>query len=451
MFSRCFEQRTRLSNSKPMEKSSIHRPDGFDRPNGRSDFEVAIICALAREFDAVCLLIDEFWNEYNDQFGKVQGNHNIYTTERLGTCNVVVVQLSDMGKAMAASAAASLRSSYPQVSLALLVGVCGAVPFRGSGPEMTTISLGDVIISDIVVQYDLGRVLTDRFVRKNTAHDDLRRPNKTIRNILASLGGSRVQDQIEQRAGIFLKHLQGKANTKASRNRRRSHANYQYPGAVNDRLFQPWYRHKHRSGSGCVICEGCLSDEDPACGESLKLSCEELGCDVSCLIPREHLQSTLDDPDSESPEGIFFHVGAIGSGDAVIRSGKRRDQIAAEASVIAFEMEGAGVWDELPCIVIKDVCDYADSHKNKGWQNYAAATAASVAKAVIEKYIAPATVSNSLQSSDSIDLGGRQDTQRGGGGTGGSAGGMQFNGSISGSKFVVGNHRSGGTTNIRFA
>ncbi len=28
-------------------------------------------------------------------------------------------------------------------------------------------------------------------------------------------------------------------------------------------------------------------------------------------------------------------------------------------------MEGAGVWDEVPYIVIKGICDYADSHKNK--------------------------------------------------------------------------------------
>ncbi|KAK3500615.1 hypothetical protein B0T13DRAFT_488072 [Neurospora crassa] len=323
-----------------MDTSSSQRPDGFTRPNGRSDFEVAIICALAREFDAVCLLIDEFWNEYGDQFEKVQGDHNIYTTGRLETCNVVIGPLSDMGKAMAASAATSLRFSYPRVSLALLVGVCGAVPLIKSGPGMTMTSLGDVIISNIVVQYDLGRVLTDRFARKDAAHNNLGRPNKTIRNILVNLGGSRVQEQIEQRAGIFLKHLQGKANTKASRNRRRSQAKYH----------------------GCVICEGCLSDANPACGASLKLSCEELGCD--------------------------------------------------------------------------GVCDYADSQKNKGWQNYAAATAASVAKAVIERYITPAMVSDSMQSSDS-DLGGRQDTQLGGGGTGGGAGGTQFNGSISGSKFVV--------------
>lgn len=50
-------------------------------------------------------------------------------------------------------------------------------------------------------------------------------------------------------------------------------------------------------------------------------------------------------------------------------------------------MEGAGVWDEVPSIVVKGVCDYADSHKHNGWQNFAAATAASVSKAILERYI----------------------------------------------------------------
>ncbi len=49
-------------------------------------------------------------------------------------------------------------------------------------------------------------------------------------------------------------------------------------------------------------------------------------------------------------------------------------------------MEGAGVWDKLPCIVIKGICDYADSHKSKVWQRFAAAIAAAVAKAILERY-----------------------------------------------------------------
>ncbi|KAL2012208.1 hypothetical protein VTN00DRAFT_4926 [Thermoascus crustaceus] len=81
------------------------------------------------------------------------------------------------------------------------------------------------------------------------------------------------------------------------------------------------------------------------------------------------------------------HFGLIASGDAVARSGQDRDEIAAREGVIAFEMEGAGVWDNFPCVVIKGVCDYADSHKNKDWQKYAAATAAACMKAFLEQWV----------------------------------------------------------------
>lgn len=78
------------------------------------------------------------------------------------------------------------------------------------------------------------------------------------------------------------------------------------------------------------------------------------------------------------------HIGLVGSGDTVMKSGIDRDRIASRDKVIAFEMEGAGVWDVLPCIVVKGVCDYADSHKNKVWQGYAAATGAACMRAVLD-------------------------------------------------------------------
>lgn len=39
--------------------------------------------------------------------------------------------------------------------------------------------------------------------------------------------------------------------------------------------------------------------------------------------------------------------------------------------------------DSYPCLVIRGICDYADSHKNKAWQPYAAATAASCVKELL--------------------------------------------------------------------
>jgi hypothetical protein len=54
----------------------------------------------------------------------------------------------------------------------------------------------------------------------------------------------------------------------------------------------------------------------------------------------------------------------------------RRSVQSAHAVAICFEIEAAGMMNEYPCVVVRGICDYADSHKNnKGWQNYAAAYA----------------------------------------------------------------------------
>lgn len=47
-------------------------------------------------------------------------------------------------------------------------------------------------------------------------------------------------------------------------------------------------------------------------------------------------------------------------------------------------MEAAGIMNTFPCVVIRGICDYADSHKNDRWQGYAAATAAAYAKELLE-------------------------------------------------------------------
>jgi nucleoside phosphorylase len=67
----------------------------------------------------------------------------------------------------------------------------------------------------------------------------------------------------------------------------------------------------------------------------------------------------------------------------VIKDGQFRDRIAQELGVICFEMEAAGLMDSFPCLVIRGICDYADSQKNKRWQPYAVATAAVHAKELL--------------------------------------------------------------------
>ncbi|KAK4220490.1 hypothetical protein QBC38DRAFT_540526 [Podospora fimiseda] len=50
-------------------------------------------------------------------------------------------------------------------------------------------------------------------------------------------------------------------------------------------------------------------------------------------------------------------------------------------------MKSGGIWDIFPCVVIKGACDYADSHKTKVWQRYAAATAATCMRTFLDNWI----------------------------------------------------------------
>ncbi len=39
--------------------------------------------------------------------------------------------------------------------------------------------------------------------------------------------------------------------------------------------------------------------------------------------------------------------------------------------------------NNFPCLVVRGICDYSDSHKNDRWQRYAAAAAAAYAKELL--------------------------------------------------------------------
>jgi hypothetical protein len=94
----------------------------------------------------------------------------------------------------------------------------------------------------------------------------------------------------------------------------------------------------------------------------------------------------------ESEEEVVVHYGTIASGNQVMKSAAQRDKVSAElGGVLCSEMEAAGLMNSFPCLVIRGICDYADSHKNKAWQPYAAATAVACAKEVL-LVISPAEV-----------------------------------------------------------
>ncbi|PNP54706.1 hypothetical protein THARTR1_04911 [Trichoderma harzianum] len=362
--------------------------DTVSQPTSRDEFEIAIVCTRALEYDAVCLLFDEFWDTDGDPFGRARGDPNTYTTGCMGKYNVVVVLLCSSGKANAAGAAASLRSSYPCIELLLLTGTCEGVPVA-NGEELL---LGDVVVSETVIQYDLGTQHVAGFKEKDTLEDRHGRANKNIRNFIANVKTEIGYQRIEEKAATFLEKIQSRTSETKYQRRQRA-TTYIYPGSVNDILFESSHCHRHYTSLQCV-CADYNPDEGSyaVCDESRLMDCEQIGCELSSLKIRDrlHQKSLLEDGGelkSAQIPSIFF--GRFGSGDTAFNSGVHRDSLAKRHGIIAFEMEGAGIWEELPCIIVKGVSGYGDGHKTRNWaewQNFAAATAVSVARALIERY-----------------------------------------------------------------
>ncbi|KAI9745266.1 MAG: hypothetical protein M1818_001546 [Claussenomyces sp. TS43310] len=109
---------------------------------------IAVICALRARADAVEASFDENWEEDDSTYGKAPGDPNAYNVGRMGRHNVVLAFMPGKGKGAAANVAASLRSSFEGIKLALAVGICGGVPRSSDGSD---ILLGDVAVSTAII------------------------------------------------------------------------------------------------------------------------------------------------------------------------------------------------------------------------------------------------------------------------------------------------------------
>ncbi|KAJ5807719.1 hypothetical protein N7447_011175 [Penicillium robsamsonii] len=302
----------------------------------QADFTVAIFCALPLEVDAVSALFDGFCQD-STLYQNAPGDSNTYTLGRMGRHHAVLVHLPGMGKIVASQAASSIRSTYPNIKLALVVGICGGVPYKNGHEE---IILGDIVVSDGIVQHDFGRRVPGAFLRKTSATDELGRPNVAIRGFLSKIKTTMARKRIGSNVEKYLKAVNQTLGNDTAR----------YPGIEQDELFQSTYRHKHHDPVACISC--AHSTNSTVCDEVFDLSCHQLKCHKDKLVRRKRLQTALAQGHTPSPT---IHLGLIASGDTVMKSGQDRDLISMQDNVIAFEMEGVGVWDSLPCVVVKGV------------------------------------------------------------------------------------------------
>ncbi|RYC80662.1 Vegetative incompatibility protein HET-E-1 [Fusarium oxysporum f. sp. narcissi] len=307
-------------------------------------YTIGWITALPIELAAVTAFLDEH-HVAPEGFEQRPSDTNSYTWGRIGEHNVVIASLPAgvYGITSAATTASNLIHSLPHIRIGLLVGIGGGI----ARPDLDhDIRLGDVVVSQPdsttggVVQYDFGKA------KANGAWERKGSLDKPPLVLLSALG--RLQAQHERAPSKIPELLQ--KMLEANPYMKRPKKAFTYQGAENDRLFES--QHDHVGGSNCDKC------------------------DLAWEVKRDRREST--DPE--------IHYGVIASGNTLIKDAATRDSLLEDTGHQCFcvEMEAAGLMDRFPCLVIRGICDYADSHKNDRWQRYAAATAAAFAVELLD-------------------------------------------------------------------
>ncbi len=356
------------------------------RPASRNDFEIAVICALRIESDAVFAMFDEDWED-GPKYAKVENDTNAYTMGRIGVHNVVLAYMPGIGKVNSATLTGQLNISFPQIRIGLIVGICGGTPFIREHPRYRRdidVFLGDVIISTQVAQYDLGHLYSNGLKPIDTLQNTLGRPKDEIRAFLHKIQGLNDRKRLEHRIRGYLADVLRQEDFKM----------WNYQGEDNDILYESKYRHKHQANIDCPTSE-CGNTEDKVCEKALDSTCEDLKCHLGKQVRRNRSKkdgNDAADSASVSKKGAeapspHVHFGLVASGDSVVKSAVHRDDLADKMEAVGFEMESSGAWESVPVVVIKSVTDYADSHKSYTWQKYGALCGAACMKAFVNEWM----------------------------------------------------------------
>lgn len=315
------------------------------------EYQIGWICALPIEAAAAQEMLDESFGILEEQDN---ADTNIYTLGRIGKHYVAIACLGGQYGTTSATNVASnmMRTFSKSLRVGLMVGVGGGIP-----SAVHDIRLGDIVVSfptgtcGGVIQHDMGKFGEGG---KLTRTGSLSSPPRLLLAAVNQLRAASFRENL-----LYPSYIQ-----RAVQRNARTRRNFSRPDQQHDRLFQTQHEHP----SNAATCDGCLAEWE---------------------VQRDKRE------DNESR----LHYGIIASGNAVIKHGEIREQLQKETGALCFEMEAAGLMQDFPCIVIRGICDYADSHKNKQWQGYAALAAASYTKELLS-YVPCSQVSQERLAAD---------------------------------------------------
>jgi nucleoside phosphorylase len=318
-------------------EDAVHVPASNDAKQNEF-YTVGWICAILTEYVAAQAFLDD---KHSRPKHVSPHDNNDYTLGTVGEHNVVIAVLpnGEYGTASAAGVARDMLHSFPNVRIGLMVGIGGGAP-----SSEHDIRLGDIVVSaprngtSGVLQYDFGKTIQDQGFSTTGFLDQ---PPTMLRTAVSGLSaqyeseGNQIQECVQ-------KVLQDKT---------RLQKKYGRPSEDSDRLYLSSIVHPAGNEEDCT--EACAID-------------------TSALVIRNKRADDEDNP--------AIHYGLVASANQLMKDALVRDKLAKESNVLCFEMEAAGLMNHFPCLVIRGICDYSDTHKNKHWQGYAAMAAAAYAK-----------------------------------------------------------------------
>ncbi|KAF3034760.1 hypothetical protein E8E11_004317 [Didymella keratinophila] len=321
-------------------------------------YTVGWICAVECELMAARMFLEALGNVH-DIFTSPNDINN-YLLGDLKGHNVVVASLPAgvYGISSATRVAQDLRRSFPNVRIGLMVGIAGGAP-----TPKTDVRLGDVVVgiprkgNAGVSHYDLGENVQGRKFRC-TAHMD--KPPQLLLEAVPQLGAElRIKNRsVTGSIDLVLQKL--------------AHLKVEYGRPACDRLYDSKFIHKDG------LC--CTSN---------------LNSETSRVVNRTQWSS-------RSGDSSKVFTGLIASADTLMKNALQRDRMAKDTGAICFEMEAAGLMNNYPCLVVRGICDYSDTHKNKSWQKYAALAAAAYAYELLGM-ITPDVVERDNELSKAVD------------------------------------------------
>ncbi|KAF3076216.1 Nephrocystin-3 [Trichoderma lentiforme] len=297
-------------------------------------YRVGWICPLEVEQTAAMEMLDE----EHEPLKQSANDHNVYKLGSIHGHNVVIAGLPQTGNCSTAAVVTQMRMSFKKLRYGLLVGIGGGVPVE---TDNGLIRLGHVVVSKPTgehsgaIQYDHGKAI-DGFIERTGS---LMPPPAALLNAAQALAveqGRSDNDPIWE-------------NTQRIQTQRRGLRRFKFPGIANDHLYQPDYNH-----------------------QQMGMTCEKGGCN-----PEQRIERPVEEDDECF---IVVHRGTIASGELVIKDATKRDFLAQKYNLLCFETEAAGALTDFPCLVIRGISDYCDSHKNDNWHGFAASAAAAYAR-----------------------------------------------------------------------